>query len=391
MDTIIEIYDKEPILNTLASSVFKPDNVVFIGPRSAMNLRTKGQIRRYLSVRTPNTTPHFFEADIYDVSDVRRVMHEILDRFPEAMIDITGGSSTTLFAVGLFCKEHKVPVFAYNRKHNVFYNVYHCEQMEDIPCDPRFTVEEILAMAGGMFLKNGHISGDAEDKRLFDEIEAVFKLFMRNTRRWNRFVQYLQATTSIEGKPLSITAPIRKQKRGSMLVCDEGLMHELEKIGMIEDLRFKGDRVSYRFRSMTVRQCLNDIGVWLELYVYKTARDCGGFDDARISVVVDWNAVEDEAYNTINELDVVLTYGVRPVFISCKSGIPNTTALNEIKMLTNLFGGSHAKGVLATMCDLKKEAPAAYQRALDMGIGVIDKDDFTSGMLAERLLAVAKQ
>ena len=221
--------------------------------------------------------------------------------------------------------------------------------------------------------------------------EAVFKLFMRNTRRWNRFVQYLQATTSIEGKPLSITAPIRKQKRGSMLVCDEGLMHELEKIGMIEDLRFKGDRVSYRFRSMTVRQCLNDIGVWLELYVYKTARDCGGFDDARISVVVDWNAVEDEAYNTINELDVVLTYGVRPVFISCKSGIPNTTALNEIKMLTNLFGGSHAKGVLATMCDLKKEAPAAYQRALDMGIGVIDKDDFTSGMLAERLLAVAKQ
>ena len=45
------------------------------------------------------------------------------------------------------------------------------------------------------------------------------------------------------------------------------------------------NKVHFRFRNHVVRQCLTDTGIWLELYVYKEALECGCFDDVQILVV----------------------------------------------------------------------------------------------------------
>ena len=134
-----------------------------------------------------------------------------------------------------------------------------------------------------------------------------------------------------------------------------------------------------------MRQCLLDVGIWLELFIYKVCRESDFFCDVQISVVVDWNGDEEESINTINEIDLVLTHGITPVFVSCKTGIPTTTTLNELHTLTELFGGRYAKCVLATMCKLSEVSPSTYKRALDMGIHVIHCEDITAPALLKKL------
>ena len=390
MDTIIEVYDKEPLFNVLAPSVIKPVRVIYIGARPITGKRLKKKLVRYFALRSPDTYAYFYPVNIYDCEDVQRVLSDVLNRYPDAVVDITGGTSTLAFAVGIFCAAHNVPVFAYHHKTNSFCNIYQCKAMNGVPCDPRFTVEEVLAMAGGMFLRHGHIATENIDAQLLQDIDTVFSLCYHEQGRWNHFVQYLQATTGGSERSLSVDAPLTVlNNAGKMQFCDVELLEQLEEIGMISGLSVDGPNVSYRFRNHVVRQCLNDAGIWLELYIYKTAVECGCFDDVQISVIADWNGSVNEAINTINEIDVVLTRGITPVFISCKYGVPSTTALNEIKTLTDLFGGGYAKGVLVTLSDLMDISPATYQRAADMGIDIIQDEDFEAGSVGSRLLAIS--
>lgn len=390
MDTIIEVYDKEPLFNVLAPSVIKPVRVIYIGARPITGKRLKKKLVRYFALRSPDTYAYFYPVNIYDCEDVQRVLSDVLNRYPDAVVDITGGTSTLAFAVGIFCAAHNVPVFAYHHKTNSFCNIYQCKAMNGVPCDPRFTVEEVLAMAGGMFLRHGHIATENIDAQLLQDIDTVFSLCYHEQGRWNHFVQYLQATTGGSERSLSVDAPLTVlNNAGKMQFCDVELLEHLEEIGMISGLSVDEPNVSYRFRNHVVRQCLNDAGIWLELYIYKTAVECGCFDDVQISVIADWNGSVNEAINTINEIDVVLTRGITPVFISCKYGVPSTTALNEIKTLTDLFGGGYAKGVLVTLSDLMDISPATYQRAADMGIDIIQDEDFEAGSVGSRLLAIS--
>lgn len=390
MDTIIEVYDKEPLFNVLAPSVIKPVRVIYIGARPITGKRLKKKLVRYFALRSPDTYAYFYPVNIYDCEDVQRVLSDVLNRYPDAVVDITGGTSTLAFAVGIFCAAHNVPVFAYHHKTNSFCNIYQCKAMNGVPCDPRFTVEEVLAMAGGMFLRHGHIATENIDAQLLQDIDAVFSLCYHEQGRWNHFVQYLQATTGGSERSLSVDAPLTVlNNAGKMQFCDVELLEHLEEIGMISGLSVDEPNVSYRFRNHVVRQCLNDAGIWVELYIYKTAVECGCFDDVQISVIADWNGAVNEAINTINEIDVVLTRGITPVFISCKYGVPSTTALNEIKTLTDLFGGGYAKGVLVTLSDLMDISPATYQRAADMGIDIIQDEDFEAGNVGSRLLAIS--
>lgn len=392
LDTIIEVYDKEPLLNVLAPSVIKPARVIYIGARPITGKRLKKKLVRYFALRSPETYAYFYPVNIYDCEDVQRVLSDVLERYPDAVVDITGGASTLAFAVGIFCSAHNVPVFAYHHKTNSFCNVYHCEELDGVPCDPQFTVEEVLAMAGGMFLRHGHVATKDIDAQFLHDIGAVFSLCYHEQGRWNRFVQYLQAITGGSERSLSVAAPLAVMNNaGKRQYCDVELLEQLEASGLVYSLSVDESGVSFRFRNHVVRQCLNDAGIWLELYVYKAAVECGCFDDVQISVVVDWNGVANEPINTINEIDVVLTRGITPVFISCKYGVPSTTALNEIKMLTDLFGGGYAKGVLVTLSDLTEISPATYQRAEDMNIDIIQDEDFERGNVAARLIAISSR
>jgi len=78
------------------------------------------------------------------------------------------------------------------------------------------------------------------------------------------------------------------------------------------------------------------------------------------------------------------------VFISCKSGTPNVMTLNEIKTLAKQFGGEYARPVLVTMADIRRRDRHLWQRAQDMGVDIVDREDLIGEKLSKRLYNISK-
>ena len=150
----------------------------------------------------------------------------------------------------------------------------------------------------------------------------------------------------------------------------------------MQDLQITpGEQVSFRFRDHQIRTWLRDVGSVLELYTYKACLDTGLFDDVRTSAVVDWE--ENKRDNVVsNELDVMATRGVTPVFISCKTCDVKTEALNELAVLRDRFGGQIAWAAIVTA---ERGRTVMRNRASELNIQVIDLNDLQAGRIRKRL------
>ncbi len=391
MKTIIELYDEEPIFNILAAVAFHPETLVFIGGK-LMHRERKNRIVRCLEERGLSIRLHFFTADANQIPSMVSVMEKVTGQFPECVVDVTGGSSTMLYAAGVFCSSRDIPVMVYEKTRGRFLNLQHCPEAENTPYPLHFSAEDFLIMAGGSFPRCGHVGAKNITPEMEEYIRSVWKVYVEHYDNWTKHVQYLQAVSGgEESRELAIRAPLDiRMADGKQRYCNREIFIALQRCGVIQDLVFRGKRVSFRYTSRLLRSCLCDIGIWLELYLYVAAKDSGYFDDVQVSVVIDWDGEDEQRSGTVNELDILLTKGPTPVFISCKTGVPNTQALNELDVLRERYGGYWAKGVLATMSRLSHVNPAVYRRAADMGIYVLQQEDVTGGDLAEKLLHIAQ-
>jgi len=198
MKTIIEIYDDEPIYNVLAPTVMRPEQVVYIGGNRITGKRIKNKIIRYFEERKLDTYAFFYPTNIYDCAKVTETLEMLIERFPDCAIDVTGGNSVLVFAIGMFCALHEVPAFAYNMKTNSFYNIYACDEIEELPSELSLKARECLAMAGASLMRHGHVDGDKLTDEDLQDIAKVWEIFRKNQNIWPRHTQYLQA---VAGSP----------------------------------------------------------------------------------------------------------------------------------------------------------------------------------------------
>ena len=214
---------------------------------------------------------------------------------------------------------------------------------------------------------------------------------LRNRRDWTNIITYMQRVSPGEyGQTPSMNVRgsyAVKGERGGRICAKEDALRAFERIGFIRDLDIvPGERVSFRFRDVNTRAWLRDVGSVLELYVYKACRDADIFDDIISSAVVRWDEVLGHA-SVINEIDVMATRGVVPLFISCKVSDIHTEALNELAILRDRFGG---KGAKAAIVSTGRCNAAARHRAAQLGIAVIDRDELETGKLVYRLKVIMK-
>ena len=179
-----------------------------------------------------------------------------------------------------------------------------------------------------------------------------------------------------------------KGDRGRKIDAPEAVLREYEQIGFISDLCIdRNSGVSFRFRDTQIRTWMRDIGSVLELYVYKACIDSGEFNDVRTSAVVYWEGYDSRTENAVsNELDVMCSKGVTPVFISCKTGVVQTEALNELAILRDRFGSNTAKAAIVTA---ERGGGAMRNRAEELGITVIDINDLSTGRAVQRIKKLA--
>ena len=243
-------------------------------------------------------------------------------------------------------------------------------------------------MAGGS-VREGRVNNALLERYLAD-FDPFFGLFLDHRRDWTKIVTYLQRVSppGAEGSfSLQVSGPYTvKGERGTRIDAPEEALRDLERIGFIRELAIAAEGVSFRFRDEQIRAWLRDVGSVLETYVYKACLDTGIFDDVRTSVIVDWEG-ESKGNAVSNELDVMCSRGVVPLFISCKTCDVKTEALNELAVLRDRFGGQMAKAAIVTA---ERGNARMRSRADELNIRVIDLNDLAPDRLRSRLLACMK-
>ena len=377
--TLVELYDERPLENVLGVEMFRPRKVIYVCPESAPKNANK-QLSAYFAHRGIRTKLDFRYVDTFDSKAVLALFRKILQNAPDAVIDITGGTDDVLFAAGLACAEAEVPVVTYSRTRNRFFSIQHAPDAQGVPCDISFSVEDCFLMAGGS-MRKGRVDNSVLS-RYMDIFDPFFAVFLKHRTRWDKIVTYIQRISAAR-EDGSYSMDVRgsytvKGEHGGALNAPEEALRDLERIRMISGLEIRPQgSVSFIFRDPQVRFWLRDVGSVLELYVYKACLDSGLFDDVRSSAVVDWNG--DDADRTVtNELDVMCTRGITPVFISCKTCLVRTEALNELAVLRDRFGGEIARAAIVTA---EPAGASARNRAAELNIRVIDLCDLEDGLL----------
>lgn len=389
METLIELYDERPLENVLGVELFRPKRVVYIcPPKVARDKVIQRRLREYFVHRGQEVELEFVKADVYQAKAILKTLRSVALRWPDCAMDITGGTDAVLYAAGLLGAELPIPAFTYSRRKNCFYEIRNAAFAAGRACDVVYSVEDCFRMAGGI-LRPGRVdNGILAD---YDaDILPFFKLYLSFRREWVKLVGYIQRLSASEAEepPLTVQGAYSvKGERGSMIDAPEEALRALVRIGFLKELQIdRQTGVSFRFRDRQIRVWLRDVGSVLELFVYKICRDTGLFDDVRLSAVVDWEQTG-KAAPVSNELDVMCTRGVTPVFISCKTGEVKTEALNELAVLRDRFGGGIARAAVVTA---EKGGVPLRNRAAELDIRVIDLEDLTQTRLTRQIRKMMK-
>lgn len=393
METLVELFDKEPVENIYTAAAFNPKRVVYIGDAGLMTAARQENTRRFFAQRGLAAKLHFYEIRTDDVAQIEKVLDEITQKFDGCVCDVTGGTDLLLVSAGMLCARKKIPLLFFNIHTGDFVNVCGCEALEGGFEAPALSVENFMALAGGSFIRHGHYSAELEEPEVREIIEAVWEVIRADVSGWGRQASYFQQAAKGGDEEsrasLSIRAPVHIHVNFKNIVhCNPRFMNRLAEAGAIYGYRMENDKVQYTYKSLLFKRLLSDAGVWLELYTYYTAQRTGFFDDLKTSVIIDWDGKE-EPSGTVNEVDDILVKGITPLFISCKIGVPSVLAINEIDTLTRRFGGSMAKPVLVTASPLQEIPEPTRQRAADMGVVLLEAGNMPRQAFGRALMKLA--
>lgn len=389
MDTLIELYGERAIENVIGPEIFNPTRVIYLCPPEIAQDKRKHEILRDFFIhRGHNFDLQFVESSFYKSKKILSQLLKIKDTYSDCALDVTGGTDAALIAAGMFCNQANVPVFTYSRKRKRFYDIDQAEFVEEFDCSVSYSVEDFFLMTGGK-LRKGRVDNVrlAEHENSFIEF---FNLFLSHRRAWPSIVNTFQHLSKVNNSATSLkvkNAHYTKNNPSARHIVSPEILDYLEKLGFIRNIEYKdSETVSFRFADNECRAWLCDVGSALELYMYKICKDMGVFDDVISSAVVDWDSSMGNK-SISNEIDAVATRGVVPLFISCKACDIKTVALNELSIIKDRFGGKGAKAVIVTTEHCNS---LARHRAAQLGIAVVDLEEFKTNEVPERLKIIMK-
>lgn len=397
MKILIELYDREPIFNYLATMVFRPEKVYFVGGKKTVSPKCRAKTEKFAKIMGLDSEFIYRASKSPDFADIKYEIESIITAEREngnsCVIDVTGGGDLSLVAAGCLMGGG-TEIVRYERKENCFKNLSNGDSVGvdlEIPCDAFIT-----AAGGTIYDETRNLNYSDKDWAV---IKDLIRIYFENRDEWNRFVKYLQRISKKEGEKvgdsLNITAPMTLTDGGKTFACNETILDKLEKAKVIRNYSVdrQNKKIRFEYVSSKLANLLVNEGVWLELCVYLSAKEAPEFSDTQTGVKFVWDipekntSVQKLLSDTIprNEVDVMLTRGVMPVFISCKTRYPINEDLNELYAIKENFGGKISAAILATTKYVESESPVA-ERARAMGIGIIDERNFENGTVAKRLL-----
>ena len=386
MKTLIELYDEQAIHNVLATEVFRPERTVMICPNTVKKSQ-KDSLKKYFRERKCKANLVFYSVDMLDARSLASRLAEVVERYEDCAVDIAGGTDAALFAAGSVCAMLDIPAFTYSRRRNTFYEIQQAPYARGLRCDVRLRVSDAFLMAGGSMLPGRMDNRQLES--VLPMIDPFFATYEQYRREWTKIISYMQKIS--RNDDLHAEGPIAVHAvRNATVHVNRDALKMFEAIGMIRNLRFSDDTVSFIFTNEITRFALRDVGSVLELYIWKACKDAGVFDDVCLSAIVNWEGETVRSDSVTNEIDVACTRGVMPLFISCKTNAIKTEALNELAILRDRFGAPTARAVIVSSSVSSHDRAAMRRRASELDIAVIEQNGLRPDVLAEQLKSLSE-
>ncbi len=394
MKVLIELFDTEQIYNYLATLVFKPQKVYFVGDSEIMGDNCRKKTEKLAHISGINTKFLYRYANPDNFSLLRNKISEIINDEKklgnECVIDVTGGRDLALVAAG-YLMSLGTEIIRYDRKIKSFRVL---SKDEIYPADLNLSCESLITVAGGTIYSNTHSLSSS--KKEWELIKRIIRIYFDKRNVWTKFVKYLQKISKKDGEKVGdslwIEAPSVLNVDGKTFFADMEILNKLEKAGAITHFEHSPQKLKFKYASAETANLLVNEGVWLELIVYLIVKSLDAFTDSDTGVKFIWdipdsgNSLSDLLSDNTprNEVDVMAVRGIKPVFISCKTRVPINEDLNELYAIREHFGGEFACAVLATTKYVGRETPI-YERARAMGIEIIDERDFECNAAANKL------
>lgn len=380
--TIIECFERSPVENIATCLSLSPDTLIFIGKGEALREEI-GRYRLFLQGRGLTTNILLRETDGTSITDITRILTDIITAGDECIIDLAGGDEIALAAAGAVYERYKdiypVSLQRFDVQTGAVEDSDGDGQIE-MQLRPQLSVGELVSLHGG--------SISTEHPPLEDDPEPLWQVMIEDAGHFNRMVNALgelERRAGVSSKERTVTLNLKKLSGEISSYADkralfDRLMDKLEEKNIIT-LHCRDEReFSYTYRTSLARYCLRKSGNTLECKTLLEARRLQKdgvpfFSDAQMGVTIDWDGITHHptagVQDTKNEIDVVLMHGLSPLFISCKNGGIDEEELYKLSTVTDRFGGQFAKKLLIAT-DFRPESVSAkralLQRAEDMGI-----------------------
>lgn len=375
IDTLLEIYDGEnPISNVLGAWYLQPRKIVYFYCDAIDHLETRRLLSRMLDRIGLRAGVLFEKLDRLDVQDMADWVDANRASLGDYALELTGGDDVLLFMAGCCYERFHCPLYA-RRADGCYLSLPTGQQLPG--AQAAFTVESRLLLSGGRQLKQGRLAFEKLDARFLAMAARIFELHRQNGRLWTQQTRCLQQCLSdLPDDVLTVTLDGPTCRENGVSAKKGHVFRQLKAAGALSDVNIAEGNITLTFSDGLVRDCLCDYGIWLELYVYSALKECGEFDDVRMSCVVQWNEE-----NVVNELDVVATAGLGLLIVSCKTCAPDMEALAELNVLSDRFGSEYTASLLVSMPKGQVRMDGIRARCEEMDIQLLDIRQYSREML----------
>lgn len=381
--TLIECFDRTVLENIAGTLYLRPDKLIIVGDAEIIS-PFQPRLSQLLEKRKINTEIAICDTAGMNIHQIARALETFVTAEDRYIIDLTGGEEPVIMAIGAMLarledtKNISVQKFRFllPEATNLGGSLQAAAGSHTF-----LTVEELIMLHGGSIHP---LLNQPASRYTVKSIDKLWSIVAADPGAWNDRLSVLaEFEKRTESKEEIIIPRYKLESEIKNYESKEddflSLMRQFSRKGIIED-RSSWDTIRYRYACELYQYCTRKAGNVLEVKTLLEARSMQEngipfFDDCAMGVSIDWDGKvhgkDTGIPDTRNEIDVILTKGMRSLFISCKNGYIGEEELYKLHTVTEYFGGPYAKAMLiATELDQKSAASnrAFAQRARDMDI-----------------------
>ena len=362
--TLIEFYDENAVFNVLASLVLRPERVIIVGENFDKINSFQKRMTEVMRSKKMTTQIICYENKSLTFPDLKKNISEIVEKYGDCVVDLTGGTEVTHAAVGAVSEKfplsmHIVDLIGrklviFNDPNGVYKKFY----------KPTLSVEECITLYGGKTYCDYNKSFYEQEEVLTD-IKNLWNICNKNCAEWNKTISNIGSAIKYYAKSEKenhYIANINEISEGfnkfnKRFFINEQVINKLKKYGYLSLEKDVDGKISFNFKNDFVFKILTISGKIFELYIFITLSVLKNgsqplFDDGNTSVMIDWIPWENKCNidyldtDVKNEVDVMFVKGTRPIFISCKNGNIESDELYKLSVVADRFGGKTAEKIL---------------------------------------------